>query len=76
MDWDTTYLLKLSQMRMPFGKYEGVLLVNLPERYLIWCLEKKIAIGSLGDMLQAIYEIKLNGLEHLIENINKLDNAR
>ncbi len=69
---DTDQLLKLARMRMPFGKYKGVLLINLPERYIIWYSHKGFPNGTLGDMLRAVYEIKLNGLEYLFDNIRKL----
>ncbi len=59
------YLLKLAKMRMPFGKYKGRLLVDLPERYVVWYSQKGFPKGSLGDMLRCIYEIKVNGLEYL-----------
>jgi len=56
---------------MPYGKYKGVLLVNLPEPYVVWYSQKGFPDGSLGDMLRAVYEIKLNGLEYLFDHINK-----
>jgi len=68
---DTDYLLKLAQMRMPFGKYKKVLLIDLPERYIVWYSQKGFSAGALGDMLQAVYEIKLNGLEYLFDPIRK-----
>lgn len=69
---DTDFLLKLAKMKMPFGKYKGVFLVDLPERYVVWYSQKGFPPGTLGDMLQAIYEIKLNGLEYLLEPIKKI----
>lgn len=58
-------LLELADMRMPFGKYEGRLLIDLPERYVVWFANNGFPEGRLGRMLQTVYEIKVNGLEYL-----------
>jgi uncharacterized protein (DUF3820 family) len=60
-------LLELIEARMPFGKYQGRRLIDLPENYLVWLAGKGFPEGKLGRMLRAVYEIKLNGLESLIE---------
>ena len=59
-------LTKLANARMPFGKYEGKLLVYLPEPYLVWYRQKGFPKGTLGEQLQLMLEIKMNGLEELI----------
>jgi uncharacterized protein (DUF3820 family) len=59
-------LEKLANTRMPYGKYEGKLLVYLPEPYLVWYRQKGFPKGTLGDQLQLMLEIKINGLEELI----------
>ncbi len=59
-------LIKLANMRMPFGKYQGHLLIQLPERYLVWYRQKGFPPGKLGEQLQLILELKVNGLEGLI----------
>ena len=64
---DKEYLIKLLQTRMPFGKYKGRLLVDLPEPYIVWMAGKGFKSDSMGKMLQTVYEIKLNGLEYLLE---------
>jgi len=63
---DPGILLKLARTRMPFGKYKGRFLVNLPEPYLVWYSQKGFPEGELGHMLQMMYEIKANGLEYLL----------
>lgn len=68
---DTGDLLKLAEAKMPFGKYAGTRLVDLPERYVVWFSQKGFPKGELGRMLQAVYEIKVNGLEYLFGPINK-----
>jgi uncharacterized protein (DUF3820 family) len=69
---DPEYLLKLARMRMPFGKYKGLLLIDLPEPYVVWFNDKGFPEGSLGDMLRSIYEIKVNGLEDLFKPLRNL----
>jgi uncharacterized protein len=58
-------LLELTAARMPCGKYAGRLLIDLPERYLVWLAGQGFPEGRLGRQLQAVYDIKLNGLEYL-----------
>jgi uncharacterized protein (DUF3820 family) len=64
-------LIKLAHTKMPFGKYEGKYLIDLPEYYVVWYSNKGFPKGELGQQLQLIYELKLNGLEELIRNIKK-----
>lgn len=59
-------LLDLVKMQMPFGKYKGRILSDLPVSYLEWFNRNGFPAGKLGILLQTIYEIKLNGLEHLL----------
>ena len=65
-DFDSSYLQELVKFKMPFGKYKGTLLCDLPEPYLVWFHTKGFPDGKLGGLLATIYEIKVNGLEHLI----------
>ncbi|MEI6694674.1 MAG: DUF3820 family protein [Bacteroidota bacterium] len=62
-------LVELTTMPMPFGKYKGRILCNLPEPYLVWFKQKGFPPGKLGMMLETLYEIKLNGLEYLLKQI-------
>jgi uncharacterized protein (DUF3820 family) len=62
---DPAELLELAATRMPFGKYQGRLLIDLPEPYVVWFAHKGFPEGKLGRMLRAVYEIKVNGLEYL-----------
>ena len=68
---DPKELLKLAAYKMPFGKYEGTLLIDLPEPYVIWFAEKGFPKGELGRMLGIIHTIKVNGLEYLFTPLRK-----
>ena len=68
---DRTFLLKLARTAMPFGKHAGMVLVDLPEPYLVWLRQQGFPEGELGEMLQCVYEIKLNGLEYLFEPLRQ-----
>jgi len=63
---DQHQLIELANTRMPYGRYEGRLLVELPEPYLVWYEQKGFPNGKLGNQLRLMYEIKVNGLEKLI----------
>jgi hypothetical protein len=63
---DTEFLLRLANARMPFGKYAGRLLIDLPEAYVVWFARKGYPEGEIGELLANIYAIKENGLEGLL----------
>lgn len=76
----TTYLMiafqpqqlkKLATMKMPFGKYAGRILVDLPEPYVCWFEKKGFPLGELGDLMRTLYEIKVNGLEYLLQPLRE-----
>lgn len=69
--FDQNFLIKLAHTKMPFGKYKGRYLIDLPEHYIVWYKTKGFPKGKLGDMMNEVYELKLNGLEHLIRTIQK-----
>ncbi|GAB4426396.1 MAG: DUF3820 family protein [Bacteroidia bacterium] len=68
---DPQLLLDLVEVRMPFGKYEGRLLCDLPVSYLEWFAAKGFPAGRLGMQLATLYEIKINGLEGLLTGLRK-----
>lgn len=64
-------LQKLANMPMPFGKYKGRMLVDLPEPYVLWFANKGFPEGELGILLQILYEVKLNGLEEVLRPLRR-----
>ena len=64
--FDSKILLKIARFQMPFGRYEGRVLIDLPEAYLLWLQNRGWPSGELGELLALTLEIKINGLEHLI----------
>jgi len=73
LDSNPEILIQLIQMKMPFGKYKGTILKNLPVSYLEWFNRKGFPKGKIGVLLQTLYEIKLNGLEYLLNNLQKIN---
>ena len=63
-------LIELVKMKMPFGKYKGTVLSNIPVTYLEWFKNKGFPKSKLGVLLETLYEIKINGLEGLLEPLN------
>lgn len=69
--YNSKELLELAAMKMPFGKYSGRLLIDLPEPYVVWFAQQGFPQGKLGRFLAIVYEIKVNGLEYLFEPLRK-----
>jgi uncharacterized protein (DUF3820 family) len=59
-------LVILANTKMPYGKYKGKHLLYIPEDYLVWYRGKGFPAGKLGQQLELMLEIKINGLEDLI----------
>lgn len=63
---------ELAVAKMPFGKYKDRFLIELPEPYLVWFSRQGFPKGKLGQQLEAMLEIKTNGLEPIIYEIRKM----
>jgi len=70
---DRQILIDLVSKRMPFGKYKGKLLCDIPEEYLIWMHRKGFPEGKIGMWLSTLYEIRLNGLEEILWELKKIN---
>jgi uncharacterized protein len=68
---DPSLLLQLVEMKMPYGRYKGTIICNLPVSYLEWFNRKGFPKDKLGTLLQTMLEIKLNGLEYLLNPLKK-----
>ena len=71
MSLNSKILLELVSFKMPYGKYKGVLICDLPEHYMVWYYQKGFPDGKLGVLLGTMYEIKLNGLEYLLQPLKQ-----
>ena len=63
---DPQVLVDIARQKMPFGRYAGTRLIDLPEPYLVWFRERGYPKGRLGELMATLYEIKANGLEPLL----------
>jgi uncharacterized protein (DUF3820 family) len=65
----------LVETQMPYGKYMGVALIDLPEPYVVWYFNNGLPKGKLGRLLALLYEIKANGLEYLFDPFRESSNG-
>ena len=65
------HLIELAHYKMPFGKYKGQYLVDIPEAYYVWFRQKGFPEGKLGRLLTEMHEIKINGLEPIIRKVQR-----
>jgi uncharacterized protein (DUF3820 family) len=70
---DPKILEELVKIKMPFGKYAGRTLCDLPVSYLEWFEQKGFPKGRLGMLLQTLLVIKMNGLEHLLKPLRSFN---
>lgn len=71
-EFNPELLRDIISMKMPFGKFEGRLIADLPVSYLEWFKRKEFPKGKLGVLMETVYEIKLNGLEELLHELKRL----
>ena len=69
-------LLEAINQTMPFGKYRGRKLLELPEPYLVWFHNQGFPSGKLGEQLALMHEVKVNGLETLLYPLLKSASPR
>ncbi|MCQ3829346.1 DUF3820 family protein [Microbulbifer elongatus] len=68
---DKQDLVDIARTEMPFGKYAGRVLIDLPEEYLLWFARKAFPEGRLGHLMALTLEIKIEGLEGLVKPLKK-----
>ena len=68
---DPSQLQRLVTVSMPFGKYKGRVLADLPGNYLNWFAREGFPPGELGRLLALMHEIDHNGLSSLLEPLRR-----
>jgi uncharacterized protein (DUF3820 family) len=56
---------------MPFGKYKGRLIADLPGNYLVWFSREGFPNGEIGRLLALMLEIDHNGLGPLLDPLRR-----
>ncbi len=64
-------LQRLLSVAMPYGKYKGCLIADLPGQYLNWFAREGYPSGELGRLLALMQEIDHNGLSSLLDPLRK-----
>lgn len=73
---DPSVLIEIARREMPFGRYAGRRLIDLPEPYVVWMKERGWPRGRLGHLLATLYEIKANGLEPMLASLRDPSDPR
>lgn len=68
---EATDLQRLVVVRMPYGKYQGRLIADLPGAYLAWFARKGFPGGELGRLLALMLELDHNGVASLLDPLRK-----
>lgn len=61
------HLIAAANTKMPYGRYAGTLLIDLPEHYLLWMARQGFPDSELGRLLSLCLEIKINGLDKILD---------
>ncbi len=70
---DPSVLYEIITTKMPYGKYKGHLISDIPESYLLWCNHKDaFPNGKIGDLMRNVLEIKINGLDYILLELKKM----
>lgn len=71
LDMNPEKLELLVTREMPYGKYKGRLIADLPGQYLNWFAREGFPSGELGSLLALMHEIDHNGLSELLDPLRK-----
>ena len=66
---DPAQLERLLTLEMPYGKYQGLLIADLPGNYLNWFAREGFPGGELGRLLALMQTIDHNGLRELLRTL-------
>jgi len=69
--FENKHLVKIANFTMPFGKYQGRRMIDVPEEYLLWFRQKGFPPGELGLLMGLTLEVKIEGLDNLIKPLKK-----
>lgn len=69
--FEKEHLIKLANTPMPFGKYKGRVILDLPEAYLLWFSREGFPKGEIGLLLQLALEVEINGLKDIVNPLRK-----
>jgi len=67
-------LQRLLTLKMPYGKYEGRYIADLPGHYLGWFAREGFPKGEIGRLLELMYEIDHNNLRELLNPLRQASN--
>lgn len=56
---------------MPYGRFKGRKICDLPEEYLLWMKNKGMPKGRLGELMENVLEMKVNGLYTIIQGLKE-----
>lgn len=68
---DPQVLQRLVTLEMPYGKYKGTVIADLPGNYLNWFAREGFPPGEIGRLLALMHEIDHNGLKHLLRPLRE-----
>lgn len=71
LGFDREDLVKLATWAMPFGRFNGTILIELPEEYLFWFVDKGFPDGKLGFLMKLALELKANGADSVVRDMAK-----
>lgn len=73
---NTDHLTLLLEREMPFGRYQGTKIADLPGHYLAWFAREGFPRGELGQLLALMYELDHNALRGLLDPLRKRQSCR